>query len=80
MEKLFNIMLELKGINGKVWINFNPETIEGAYAEDGSTDDDGNNDQTIKNENGNISTSKPSDGLNLNNIRNGAGRVASASA
>lgn len=78
MEKLFNIMLELKGINGKVWINFNPERIEGSYLEDGSTDD--NNDDTIRNENGNISTSKPNDGLNLNNIRNGEGRVASASA
>lgn len=79
MEKLFNIMLELKGITGKVWINFNPVVNEGAYGEDGSNDDDENNDQTIKNENGNISTSKPGDGLNLQNISNTQRGVASAS-
>ena len=78
MEHLFNIMLELKGIQGKVWINFNPEINEGTYLE--STEDDGNSDDTITNENGNISTSKPGDGLNINNIRNSQRGVANASA
>lgn len=48
-----------------VWINFNP-----------LTDDDGN----ILTENGTVSTSKPSDGLNLNNISNGEGRLGEVSA
>ena len=78
MEHLFNIMLELKGIRGKVWINFNPEVNEGTYLE--STEDDGNSDDAITNENGNVSTSKPSDGLNINNIRNAQRGVANASA
>ena len=78
MEKLFNIMLELKGIDGKVWINFNPVVNEGSYLEDGSDDgDDGDN--TITTENGTVSTSKPNDGLNINNIRNGDGRLAQIS-
>ena len=78
MEQLFNIMLELKGINGKVWINFHPVTNDGAYGEEGSTDDNGDADEVMTNENGNISTSKPSDGLNLNNISNTQRGVASA--
>ena len=48
-----------------VWINFNP-----------LTDDDGN----ILTENGTVSTSKSGDGLNLNNINNGEGRLAEVSA
>ena len=47
-----------------VWINFNP-----------LTDDDGN----ILTENGTVSTSKSGDGLNLNNISNGEGRLAEVS-
>lgn len=79
MEHLFNIMLDLKGIQGKVWINFNPAVNEGTYLE--STDDDSSSDDTdITNENGNISTSKPGDGLNINNIRNSQRGVANASA
>ena len=78
MEQLFNLMLELKGINGKVWINFNPVVNEGTYLE-GSDNDDGS-DGSITNENGNISTSKPTDGLNLKSIRNTERGVAGASA
>lgn len=79
MEKLFNTMLELKGIQGRVWINFNPKINEGTYLEDGSDGSDNNGD-TITNENGNISTAKPTDGTNLTNIRNGEGRLANVSA
>lgn len=80
MEKLFNEMLELKGITGKVWINFNPEEIAGSYLEDeNNPNTDENNDNTITNENGNISTSKPTDGMNYNNINNGEGRLAEVS-
>jgi hypothetical protein len=71
MEKLFQIMLEYKGIQGKVWINFNPVEIEGQYLEDPEQPDGGDKSkETILNENGNVSTSKPSDGLRLENIRN----------
>lgn len=77
MEKLFQTMLELKGITGKVWINFNPEINDGTYLE--NEDGSGNGDDTITNENGNISTSKPTDGMNYNNINNGAGRLAEVS-
>ncbi len=78
MEQLFNIMLDLKGISGKVWINFNPVNIEGSYLEEGSNGD-GDGDDVILNENGNVSTSKPSDGLNLQNISNMKRGVVSAS-
>ena len=66
MEKLFKIMLEYKGIQGKVWINFNPVEIDGQYLEDPNqnpNNDLNNQQETILNENGNVSTSKPSDGL-----------------
>lgn len=71
-QVIINWLLELGGYEkDSVWINFNP-----------TTDDDGNiltkNDE-IKTENGTISTSKPDDGLNLNNIRNGEGRIAEVS-
>ena len=77
MEKLFNIMLEYKGITGRVWINFNPEVNEGTYLENEDGSDD--TDDTITNENNNISTSKPTDGMTLSNIRNGEGRLAEIS-
>lgn len=54
-----------------VWINFNP-----------TLDDDGDittKNEEIKTENGTTSTSKPGDGLDLNNIQNGEGRVAEVS-
>jgi hypothetical protein len=73
MEKLFKIMLEHAGIEGKVWINFNPVVNDGSYLENEDDDD------TITNEKGNISTAKPTDGMNLNNINNGAGRLAEVS-
>lgn len=76
MEKLFNLMLELKGINGKVWINFNPVVNDGTYLEDVN---ENNPDGDIQNENGNVSTAKPTDGMNLTNIRNGSGRLAEVS-
>lgn len=72
---IINWLLELGNFpKDCVWINFNP-----------STDDDGNsytenNNETILDENGNVSTSKSSDGLNLNNIQNGEGRLAEVSA
>jgi len=62
---IINWLLELGGYEkDSVWINFNPQT-----------DDDGN----ILTENKTISTSKPGDGLNLNNISNGEGRIAEVS-
>ena len=73
MENLFRIMLEYAGIKGKVWINFNPVTIDGSYLENGDTDD-------ILDENGNVSTAKPGDGLNIDNIQQGVNRVATSSA
>ena len=64
-QVIINWLLELKGYEkDSVWINFNP-----------TTDDDGN----ILTENGTVSTSKPGDGLNLNNIDNGEGRIAEVS-
>lgn len=53
-----------------VWINFNP-----------SDDEDGNmlTQEDIKTENGTISTSKPGDGVNLDNIENGEGRLGEVS-
>ena len=79
MENLFRIMLEYAGISGKVWINFNPVVNEGSYLEDGG-DDNVDDDSTILDENGNPSTSKPGDGLDIKNIQNGVNRVATASA
>lgn len=73
MENLFRIMLEYVGIKGKVWINFNPVTIDGSYLENGDNDD-------ILDENGNVSTAKPGDGLNIDNIQQGVNRVATSSA
>lgn len=71
---IINWLLELGNYEkDSVWINFNP-----------TLDDDGDsftkNKETILNENGNVSTSKPSDGLNLTNITNGEGRLAEVSA
>ena len=64
-QVIINWLLELGNFpKDCVWINFNP-----------ATDDDGN----IMTENGTISTSKPNDGLNLNNIENGEGRLAEVS-
>ena len=77
MEKVFQIMLEYKGINGKVWIDFNPEVNDGTYLENTDGSSDGNDD--ILTENGNVSTSKPSDGLNYNNISDMKRGVVSAS-
>ena len=57
-------------ITGNVWIEFNPDVNDGMYMEDTGDDDTGNNSDVMLNENGNISTSKPSDGLNMNNISN----------
>ena len=73
MEQLFKIMLEYKGIAGKVWINFNPIEIDGQYLEDPNqtpVEQPANQEETIRTENGTISTSKPGDGLRLQNIRN----------
>lgn len=66
VQIIINWLLELANFpEDSVWINFNP-----------TTDDDGN----ILTENGTISTSKPNDGLNLDNIQNGDGRLEEVSA
>ena len=70
MEHLFNIMLDTANITGNVWIEFNPDVNDGMYMEDTGDDGTGDNSDVMLNENGNISTSKPSDGLNMNNISN----------
>lgn len=57
IQQVIDILLELKGKPaGSAWVNFNPPVeVDG---------DD------IYDENGNVSTSKPGDGLNLNSIQN----------
>ena len=72
-QVIINWLLELGNYEKDcVWINFNP-----------TYDDDGNamtkNKEDIKTENGTTSTSKPSDGLDLDNIQNGEGRLAEVS-
>ena len=72
-QTVIDWLLELQGKPaGCVWVNFNP-----------LTDDDGNiitkNKQDIKTENGTTSTSKPGDGLNMENINNGEGRLGEVS-
>lgn len=63
---IINWLLELGNYQKDcVWINFNP-----------TTDDDGK----IYTENSTISTAKPTDGMNLNNIENGEGRLGEVSA
>ena len=62
VQIIINWLLELGNFEKDcVWINFNP-----------TTDEDGNplTDETILDENGNVSTSKPGDGLNIDNIQN----------
>ena len=57
IQQVIDILLDMRGKPaGSAWVNFNPEPE--------ITDD------TILDENGNVSTSKPGDGLNLNNINN----------
>lgn len=64
-QQVINILLEMKGKPAdSAWVNFNPEP---EFDSDEGTIDDNS---TIKDENGNVSTSKPGDGLNLNNIEN----------
>ena len=70
MEHLFKIMLDKANITGNVWIEFNPDVNDGMYMEDTGDDGTEDNSDVMLNENGNISTSKPSDGLNMNNISN----------
>lgn len=69
---IINWLLELGNYEKDcVWINFNP-----------LTDEDGKiitENKEIKTENGTTSTSKPGDGLNLNNIENGEGRLGEVS-
>lgn len=70
VQIIINWLLELGNYEkDSVWINFNP-----------TLDEDGNpltKEETILDENGNVSTSKPGDGLNLNNITNTDRGVAS---
>jgi len=69
VQIIINWLLELGNYEkDSVWINFNPH-----YDEDGNR----LTDETILDENGNVSTSKPGDGLDLNNIQNTARGVAS---
>lgn len=70
VQIIINWLLELGNYEkDSVWINFNP-----------TLDEDGNlltKEETILDENGNVSTSKPGDGLNLDNITNTDRGVAS---
>ena len=70
VQIIINWLLELGNYEkDSVWINFNP-----------TLDEDGNpltKEETILDENGNVSTSKPGDGLDLNNIQNTDRGVAS---
>ena len=70
IQIIINWLLELGNYEPDcVWINFNP-----------LTDEDGNiltKEEAIKTENGTTSTSKPGDGLNLDNIQNTERGVAS---
>ena len=69
VQIIINWLLELGNYEkDSVWINFNP-----------TTDEDGNllTDETILDENGNVSTSKPGDGLDITNIQNTERGVAS---
>jgi len=69
VQIIINWLLELGNYEkDSVWINFNPH-----YDEDGNR----LTDETILDENGNVSTSKPGDGLDLNNIQNTERGVAS---
>ena len=67
IQQVIDILLEMRDYpKGCIKVNFNPDPVV--------------TDETILNENGNVSTSKPSDGLNLNNIGNTNRGVASAEA
>ena len=58
-QTVINILLEMRGKEAdSVWVDFNPDPDVNEEGEE------------ILDENGNISTSKPGDGLNLNNIEN----------
>ena len=58
VQQVIDVLLEMRNKPaGSAWVNFNPEPEEG--------EGDG-----ILDENGNISTSKPGDGLDMNNISN----------
>ena len=67
VQKVIDILLEMRGKPaGSVWVDFNP-----------ATDDE---EEVIENENGNTSTSKPGDGLNMENIANTGRESAGAEA
>ena len=58
VQQVIDVLLEMRNKPaGSAWVNFNPEPEEG--------EGDG-----ILDENGNVSTSKPGDGLDMNNISN----------
>ncbi len=58
VQQVIDVLLEMRNKPaGSAWVNFNPEPEEG--------EGDG-----ILDENGNMSTSKPGDGLDMNNISN----------
>lgn len=64
VQQVIDILLEMRNYpKGCIKVNFNPPQPV---------------DETILDENGNVSTSKPSDGLNLKNIENTSRSVASA--
>ena len=66
-EKVINILLDMRNYpTGCIKVNFNPQTVEEAT------------DETVLNENGNVSTSKSGDGLNMKNIENTDRGVANA--
>lgn len=68
IQKVIDILLEMRGYEkGSVYVNFNPTVVE--------TEED-----TIIDENGNVSTAKSGDGLNIDNIENTERGVAGESA
>lgn len=76
IQIVINILLSMRGYpEDCVWVNFNPEV----NLDDDEGNEEANVDNGIKTENGTTSTSKPGDGLNLNNIQNTERGVASAS-
>lgn len=64
IQQVINIILEMRGKPAdSAWVNFNPPIVD--------------DEEEILDENGNVSTSKPGDGLNLENIQNTERGVAS---
>ena len=69
IQQIIDILLDMRGMpKGCVWVNFSPEPE--------IQDEDSTDEEEILDENGNVSTSKPGDGLNMGNIGNADRGVA----